>query len=105
MLDITAMNTFGACLMKNKSDKFQKIQYVTVNFSFFHSPGDSQPLDVCSVHDQSTLVRYSVSLVGYGFYGDVLEESERHRWMGPLRYDYAGMVNKSLKISLKDRLD
>ncbi|XP_056305527.1 ceramide kinase family protein [Danio aesculapii] len=61
--------------------------------------GDSQPLDVCSVHDQSTLVRYSVSLVGYGFYGDVLEESERHRWMGPLRYDYAGcmvyMCNRS----------
>lgn len=53
-------------------------------------PGDSQPLDVCSVHHHSTLVRYSVSLVGYGFYGDVLAESERHRWMGPLRYDYSG---------------
>ncbi|KAG9340286.1 hypothetical protein JZ751_021733 [Albula glossodonta] len=54
--------------------------------------GDSQPLDVCSVHHQSTLVRYSVSLVGYGFYGDVLAESEKHRWMGPLRYDYSGCV-------------
>ncbi|MCJ8741890.1 hypothetical protein PDJAM_G00076090 [Pangasius djambal] len=54
--------------------------------------GDSQPLDVCSVHHHSTLVRYSVSLVGYGFYGDVLAESERHRWMGPLRYDYAGCL-------------
>ncbi|XP_066527113.1 ceramide kinase family protein [Hoplias malabaricus] len=54
--------------------------------------GDSQPLDVCSVHHQSTLVRYSVSLVGYGFYGDVLAESERHRWMGPLRYDYSGCL-------------
>ncbi|TRY87066.1 hypothetical protein DNTS_009155 [Danionella cerebrum] len=54
--------------------------------------GDSQPLDVCSVHYQSTQVRYSVSMVGYGFYGDVLEESERHRWMGPLRYDYSGCM-------------
>ncbi|XP_059383933.1 ceramide kinase family protein isoform X1 [Carassius carassius] len=54
--------------------------------------GDSQPLDVCSVHYQSTLVHYSVSMVGYGFYGDVLAESERHRWMGPLRYDYSGCV-------------
>ncbi|CAB1330167.1 unnamed protein product [Coregonus sp. 'balchen'] len=54
--------------------------------------GDSQPLDVCSVHHRSSLVRYSVSLVGYGFYGDVLAESERHRWMGPLRYDYSGLV-------------
>ncbi|XP_034551972.1 ceramide kinase family protein [Notolabrus celidotus] len=54
--------------------------------------GDSQPLDVCSVHQASTLVRYSVSLLGYGFYGDVLAESEKHRWMGPLRYDYSGTV-------------
>ncbi|XP_042265340.1 ceramide kinase family protein [Thunnus maccoyii] len=54
--------------------------------------GDSQPLDVCSVHHAAALVRYSVSLVGYGFYGDVLAESEKHRWMGPLRYDYAGTV-------------
>ncbi|XP_041655084.1 ceramide kinase family protein [Cheilinus undulatus] len=54
--------------------------------------GDSQPLDVCSVHQASALVRYSVSLLGYGFYGDVLAESEKHRWMGPLRYDYSGTV-------------
>lgn len=56
----------------------------------FGCSGDSQPLDVCAVHHKSSLVRYSVSLVGYGFYGDVLAESERHRWMGPLRYDYSG---------------
>ncbi|XP_061842747.1 ceramide kinase isoform X2 [Nerophis lumbriciformis] len=54
--------------------------------------GDSQPLDVCSVHHANILVRYSVSLLGYGFYGDVLAESEKHRWMGPLRYDYAGTM-------------
>ncbi|KAM4572140.1 ceramide kinase [Fundulus diaphanus] len=54
--------------------------------------GDSQPLDVCSVHHGLGQVRYSVSLVGYGFYGDVLAESENHRWMGPFRYDYSGAV-------------
>lgn len=54
--------------------------------------GDSQPLDVSSVHHPSTPVHYSVSLVGYGFYGDVLAESEKHRWMGPLRYDYSGAM-------------
>lgn len=26
----------------------------------------------------------------YGFYGDVITESEKYRWMGPKRYDYAG---------------
>ncbi|XP_061698176.1 ceramide kinase-like isoform X2 [Syngnathoides biaculeatus] len=53
--------------------------------------GDSQPMDVCSVHHDDTFLRYSVSLLGYGFYGDVLTDSERKRWMGPARYDLAGL--------------
>ncbi|KAM7272807.1 hypothetical protein ACFE04_027471 [Oxalis oulophora] len=36
------------------------------------------------------LVRYAASFVGYGFYGDVITESEKYRWMGPKRYDFAG---------------
>ncbi|KAJ0100013.1 hypothetical protein Patl1_20724 [Pistacia atlantica] len=28
--------------------------------------------------------------IRYGFYGDVITESEKYRWMGPKRYDYAG---------------
>ncbi|KAK9724423.1 hypothetical protein RND81_05G070800 [Saponaria officinalis] len=36
------------------------------------------------------LVRYTASFVGYGFYGDVITESEKYRWMGPKRYDVAG---------------
>ncbi|XP_038604457.1 ceramide kinase-like isoform X1 [Tachyglossus aculeatus] len=52
--------------------------------------GDSQPLDVCSVHQHDRLVKFSVSLLGYGFYGDVLADSAGRRWMGPLRYDYSG---------------
>ncbi|WOG96939.1 hypothetical protein DCAR_0416278 [Daucus carota subsp. sativus] len=35
-------------------------------------------------------VRYAASFAGYGFYGDVITESERYRWMGPKRYDFAG---------------
>ncbi|XP_037538985.1 ceramide kinase [Nematolebias whitei] len=53
--------------------------------------GDSQPMDVCSVHHNSSFLRYSVSLLGYGFYGDVLTDSERKRWMGPARYDFSGL--------------
>ncbi|XP_041110826.1 ceramide kinase-like isoform X1 [Polyodon spathula] len=52
--------------------------------------GDSQPMDVCSVHHHNTFLKYSVSLLGYGFYGDVLKDSERNRWMGPVRYDFSG---------------
>ena len=39
-----------------------------------------------------------VQYVRYGFYGDVIAESEKHRWMGPKRYDYAGT-----KVFLKHR--
>ncbi|CAB1347380.1 unnamed protein product, partial [Coregonus sp. 'balchen'] len=53
--------------------------------------GDSQPMDVCSVHHNNTFLRYSVSLFGYGFYGDVLTDSEKKRWMGPSRYDLSGL--------------
>ncbi|XP_014823499.1 PREDICTED: ceramide kinase-like isoform X3 [Poecilia mexicana] len=53
--------------------------------------GDSQPMDVCSVHHHNMFLRYSVSLLGYGFYGDVLTDSERKRWMGPARYDISGL--------------
>nr|GMC92938.1 ceramide kinase isoform X1 [Ipomoea batatas] len=35
-------------------------------------------------------VRYAASFAGYGFYGDVITESEKYRWMGPVRYDFAG---------------
>uniref|UniRef100_A0A3Q3VWQ5 DAGKc domain-containing protein n=1 Tax=Mola mola TaxID=94237 RepID=A0A3Q3VWQ5_MOLML len=53
--------------------------------------GDSQPMDVCSVHHNNSFLRYSVSLLGYGFYGDVLSDSERNRWQGPARYDLSGV--------------
>ncbi|GAV75704.1 DAGK_cat domain-containing protein [Cephalotus follicularis] len=43
-------------------------------------------------------VRYAASFTGYGFYGDVITESEKYRWMGPKRYDYAGT-----KVFLKHR--
>lgn len=52
--------------------------------------GDSQPLDVSSVHDRKTFLKYTVSLLGYGFYGDVVKGSEKNRWLGPARYDFSG---------------
>ncbi|XP_068162989.1 ceramide kinase isoform X2 [Antennarius striatus] len=53
--------------------------------------GDSHPMDVCSVHHGDVFLRYSVSLLGYGFYGDLLTDSERKRWLGPARYDLSGV--------------
>jgi hypothetical protein len=28
----------------------------------------------------------------YGFYGEVIRESENFRWMGPARYDFSGTM-------------
>ncbi|XP_012511042.1 PREDICTED: ceramide kinase isoform X1 [Propithecus coquereli] len=53
--------------------------------------GDSLAMDVSSVHHHGTLLRYSVSLLGYGFYGDIIRDSEKKRWMGLVRYDFSGI--------------
>ncbi|XP_003783153.1 ceramide kinase [Otolemur garnettii] len=53
--------------------------------------GDSLPLDVSSVHHHGSLLRYSVSLLGYGFYGDIVRDSEKKRWMGLIRYEFSGL--------------
>ncbi|BHF60074.1 hypothetical protein SprV_0100303500 [Sparganum proliferum] len=57
--------------------------------------GDNKGLDVLSVHDGTTgaFLRYTVSLLGYGFHGDILEPSENLRWMGPDRYNIAGAMS------------
>lgn len=54
--------------------------------------GTEKGFDVCSVHSERGLCRYFVSVFAYGFLGDVLKESEKHRWMGPKRYEYAGLL-------------
>ncbi|KAH0628840.1 hypothetical protein JD844_010427 [Phrynosoma platyrhinos] len=66
------------------------LQQDLCDFDGFYGLWDSQPLDVCSIWHNGKRLRYSVSLVGYGFYGDVVSTSEQHRWMGPMRYTYAG---------------
>lgn len=55
--------------------------------------GDQLAVDVCSVWHDDAFLKHSVSLMGYGFFGDVMRESEQLRWMGPRRYDIAGFRN------------
>ncbi|XP_064632079.1 ceramide kinase-like isoform X2 [Lineus longissimus] len=55
--------------------------------------GDSRGIDVFSVHQGNQFLRYGATLMGYGFYGDIIKESEDLRWMGPKRYDYLGVKN------------
>lgn len=55
--------------------------------------GNLVNIDVTAVHSidsNDTLIRYATTFLGYGYFGDVLLDSERNRWMGPSRYDWAG---------------
>lgn len=56
---------------------------------FWHT-GESTGLDICSVHNENSLLRYYASMLSYGYLGDVCKSSEKFRWMGPKRYDYSG---------------
>lgn len=49
-------------------------------------------LDLMRVDTADGLHRFAVSLAGYGYMGDLMQASERLRWMGPPRYTTAGAV-------------
>ncbi|VDD80600.1 unnamed protein product [Mesocestoides corti] len=63
-------------------------------------------VDVLAIHDLSTkeFLRYTVSLLGYGFHGDILDPSERIRWLGPFRYDVVGAIEWLKLASYKCRI-
>ncbi|XP_014667629.1 PREDICTED: ceramide kinase-like [Priapulus caudatus] len=61
--------------------------------------GDKVAIDVSAVHHNHKLLAYCSSLLAYGYYGDAVVDSERHRWMGPKRYDYSGFKKFVRNIS------
>ncbi|KAF8367365.1 cerk-1, partial [Pristionchus pacificus] len=48
-------------------------------------------VDACTVHEKKGLVRVSADAISYGWLGDVLRDSERYRWLGPLRYQWSAI--------------
>ncbi|XP_062605315.1 ceramide kinase-like [Saccostrea cucullata] len=70
--------------------------------------GDSTAIDVCSIYDGDQFLRYSSSMLAYGYYGDMLKDSENNRWMGPKRYQIAGakkfLGNKSYEGEVSFKL-
>lgn len=67
--------------------------------------GDETPLDVLRVDISPSTTRYACCIATYGFMGDVVQASEVHRWLGPLRYDVIGAAmvvrNQSYKCRVK----
>lgn len=52
--------------------------------------GDCMALDVGTVFHNQQFLRFCISFLGYGYYGDCILDSEQNRWMGPKRYDWEG---------------
>ncbi|KAH9487790.1 hypothetical protein Btru_068344 [Bulinus truncatus] len=52
--------------------------------------GDTLGMDVNALYKKEEFVKYTVTMSGYGYYGDLLKESESLRWMGPKRYTWCG---------------
>uniref|UniRef100_A0A1I7SAB0 DAGKc domain-containing protein n=1 Tax=Bursaphelenchus xylophilus TaxID=6326 RepID=A0A1I7SAB0_BURXY len=53
--------------------------------------GSCCAVDVCTVHEGLTLSRISANAISYGWLGDVLHDSERYRFMGPVRYQWSAL--------------
>uniref|UniRef100_T1IWA5 DAGKc domain-containing protein n=1 Tax=Strigamia maritima TaxID=126957 RepID=T1IWA5_STRMM len=52
--------------------------------------GDNVNVDVCGIFHENNLIRYATTMVAYGYFGDVMSDSEKNRWLGTYRYDWAG---------------
>jgi len=61
-------------------------------YTFLIIRGKTKGLDIIQTHNQDdgTIV-YSLICVGLGMIGDILHESENHRWMGPTRYQFSAL--------------
>jgi len=58
-------------------------------YTFIIIRGEIRKLDVIEVFfPEYNRTVYSLITVAYGFLGDVLEDSEKNRWMGPFRYQF-----------------
>uniref|UniRef100_A0A1I8AGY8 DAGKc domain-containing protein n=1 Tax=Steinernema glaseri TaxID=37863 RepID=A0A1I8AGY8_9BILA len=53
--------------------------------------GSQCSVDVATVHEGATLLRISANAISYGWLGDVLRDSERYRFMGPVRYQWSAL--------------
>ncbi|CAF1275573.1 unnamed protein product [Didymodactylos carnosus] len=66
--------------------------------------GESLLIDLTTIHSEQGFVRFMATMLAYGFFGDIINTSERWRCLGPFRYDLAGfrqfVRNKSYRSHL-----
>ncbi|GBO30748.1 Ceramide kinase, partial [Araneus ventricosus] len=64
-----------------------------ISATLFIIQGHYTGIDVCGVYSAGRLLRFAVTFLSYGYFGDVIRDSEKLRWMGPKRYDFSGFKN------------
>lgn len=67
--------------------------------------GQTTGVDISSVSNSDKgIIRFYASALSYGYLGDVLFDSENHRWLGPRRYEYSGfkkiLSNRPYEVEL-----
>jgi len=53
--------------------------------------GDRMMVDAVSIHSQARLERFAMTMVSYGYFGDLMTHSERYRCLGRSRYSVSGI--------------
>ena len=51
-------------------------------------------MDVMRVDSADSQHRYAMCTACYGYMGDLMATSERLRWLGPSRYNLAGLISQ-----------
>ena len=80
----------GACLSLCLVGLLLLVGTLDVDIFCLLYTGGSIGVDVSALYKEDDFLKYSITMTSYGFYGDLLEDSERRRWMGSLRYVFSG---------------
>lgn len=71
-----------ACTLNGTRSAFTAAMHIVL--------GDAVPLDVLRIDSVEGNKEFAISMASYGFMGDLMEASEKMRWMGPVRYEFVG---------------
>ncbi|CAF3336738.1 unnamed protein product [Rotaria sp. Silwood1] len=66
--------------------------------------GETLSIDIATVHNEKGFVRFMAAMLAYGFFGDIIYQSDKWRCLGPLRYDIAGFCQFILNRSYHTEL-
>ncbi|UJR33624.1 hypothetical protein I4U23_021059 [Adineta vaga] len=66
--------------------------------------GESLLVDIATVHNEKGFVRFLATMLAYGFFGDIIHQSDKWRFLGPLRYDVSGFCQFVLNRSYHTEL-